>query len=197
MNKFLFTLIGATLSINVFANAQIAVCANPVASMSVMTNNKPLGVITIQLDNSKAPISVANFIQYVKSGFYNDKIFHRVIPGFMIQGGGFDKKMNEASTKAPIKNEANNGLPNDKYTIAMARTNNPNSATSQFFINVNNNVPLNYSASNPGYAVFGKVIKGQDVVDKIAATSTGTVGIYENVPTTPVIIKSVTILPCK
>lgn len=156
-----------------------------------------MGLIDIELNKDKAPGSTANFIQYVNSKFYNDKIFHRVIPGFMIQGGGFDKDLHEDSTKAAIKNEASNGLTNDKYTIAMARTNDPDSATAQFFINVNDNTPLNYSAGNPGYAVFGKVIKGQDVVDKIAQTPTKTSGMYENVPTTPVIIKSARMLPCK
>lgn len=154
------------------------------------------GDIVVKLDFAKAPVTVANFEQYVSSGFYSNKIFHRVIPGFMIQGGGFDAKMNEAATKAPIKNEADNGLTNDKYTIAMARTNDPNSATAQFFVNVNDNKFLNYSASNPGYAVFGKVIQGQAVVDKIAGVSTGTVGMYENVPNTPVVIKSAKMLAC-
>ena len=195
MRKTLFLIMTGFFAIN--ANAavptpKVTACTNPVAELKTS-----MGEIDIELNTAKAPISVANFTQYVTSGFYNDKIFHRVIPGFMIQGGGFDKKMNQAATKAPIKNEANNGLPNDKYTISMARTNDPNSATAQFFINVNDNTPLNYSLSNPGYAVFGKVIKGQDVVDKIAATPTGTVGIYENVPTTPVVIKSAKILSCK
>ncbi len=154
------------------------------------------GKIIVQLNFAKAPVTVANFEQYVSSGFYSNKIFHRVIPGFMIQGGGFDAKMNEATTKAPIKNEADNGLTNDKYTIAMARTNDPNSATAQFFINVKDNNFLNYSAANPGYAVFGKVVQGQAVVDKIAGVPTGTVGMYENVPTTPVVIKSAKMLAC-
>jgi peptidyl-prolyl cis-trans isomerase A (cyclophilin A) len=198
MRKILFVLAGTSLVYNVFAAPKTAVCANPVAELTITQNDKSLGVIDIQLNTAKAPISVANFANYVNSGFYNDKIFHRVIPGFMIQGGGFDKKMNQdVKTKAPIKNEANNGLANDKYTISMARTNDPDSATAQFFINVNDNIPLNYSAANPGYAVFGKVIKGQDVVDKIAATPTNTVGIYENVPTTPVVIKSAKMLTCK
>lgn len=197
MNKVLFLLAGTTVAFNIFAASKTAVCTNPVAELMITLGNKPLGVIDVQLDKSKAPISVDNFTQYVNSGFYNDKIFHRVIRGFMIQGGGFDRKMNQAATKAPIKNEASNGLPNDKYTISMARTNDPNSATAQFFINVNDNTALNYSAVNPGYAVFGKVIKGQDIVDKIAVTKTGTVDIYENVPIIPVVIKSAKMLPCK
>jgi peptidyl-prolyl cis-trans isomerase A (cyclophilin A) len=166
--------------------------ANPVAELK--TN---MGEIDIQLDTAKAPLSVANFVQYVNSKFYDNKIFHRVIPGFMIQGGGFDEKLNQADTKAPIKNEASNGLTNDRYTISMARTNDPDSATAQFFINVNDNASLNYSAANPGYAVFGKVIKGQDVVDKIALTPTKTVNMYENVPVKAVVIKSAKMRACK
>lgn len=157
-----------------------------------------LGTIDIALDANKAPVSVKNFLEYVNSGFYNDKIFHRVIPGFMIQGGGFDKAMNQAKTNAPIKNEAANGLKNDKYTIAMARTQDPDSATAQFFINVKDNDFLNYSGpSNPGYAVFGKVIKGQDVVDKIAEVKTTTVGYYQDVPSSAVIIEKAKILDKK
>lgn len=170
---------------------------NPVAELTILSAGKKIGEIDVQLDTTKAPISVANFVQYVNSGFYDNKIFHRVIPGFMIQGGGFDEKLNQADTKAPIQNEAKNGLTNDKYTISMARTNDPDSATAQFFINVHDNTPLDYSASNPGYAVFGKVIKGQDVVDKIALTPTKTSNMYENVPVTAVVIKSAKMRPCK
>ncbi|MBP7781871.1 MAG: peptidyl-prolyl cis-trans isomerase [Burkholderiales bacterium] len=189
MKKSLLILIAsAGFAANSFA---ATACANPVAELD--TN---FGKIDIQLNPAKAPISVANFEQYVKSGFYSNKIFHRVIPGFMIQGGGFDKDMKEATTKAPIANEATNGLHNDKYTIAMARTNDPNSATAQFFINVNYNDFLNASSSNPGYAVFGKVIKGQDVVDKIAGVATGTVGMNQDVPNSPVLIKSAKMLAC-
>ncbi|MCC2644277.1 MAG: peptidylprolyl isomerase [Burkholderiales bacterium] len=174
------------------AKSQSACTDSPVAEL-----NTSMGIIDVELNKIKAPISVTNFIGYVNSKFYDNKIFHRVIPGFMIQGGGFDKDLKEAATKAPIKNEASNGLTNDKYTIAMARTNDPDSATAQFFINVNNNIPLNNSPSNPGYAVFGKVIKGQDVVDKIALVPSRTSGIYENVPVTPVIVNSVKMLKCK
>ena len=189
MKKSLLILIAsAGFAANSFA---ATACANQVAELD--TN---FGKIDIQLNPAKAPISVANFEQYVKSGFYSNKIFHRVIPGFMIQGGGFDKDMKEATTKAPIANEATNGLHNDKYTIAMARTNDPNSATAQFFINVNYNDFLNASSSNPGYAVFGKVIKGQDVVDKIAGVATGTVGMNQDVPNSPVLIKSAKMLAC-
>jgi peptidyl-prolyl cis-trans isomerase B (cyclophilin B) len=150
-----------------------------------------MGDITLELYPDKAPATVANFLEYVKAGFYNGTIFHRVISGFMIQGGGMDAQMKEKPTRAPIKNEADNGLKNDAYTIAMARTSNPNSATAQFFINVANNVPLNHTAPTPqgwGYAVFGKVIKGQDVVDKIKAVTTTTKGMYQNVPQEPVTI---------
>lgn len=166
--------------------------AYPVAELK--TN---MGEIDVELNTEKAPLSVANFIQYVDNKFYDNKIFHRVIPGFMIQGGGFDKDLKEAKTKDPIKNEAKNGLTNDKYTISMARTNDPDSATAQFFINVHANTPLDYSSSNPGYAVFGKVIKGQDVVDKIAATPTKTSGMYENVPEKAIVIKSAKMRQCK
>jgi peptidyl-prolyl cis-trans isomerase A (cyclophilin A) len=131
-----------------------------------------LGNIVIELNSEKAPITVGNFLDYVESCFYNETIFHRVIKGFMIQGGGFTKTMEQKPTKAPIKNEASNGLLNDRGTIAMARTNNPDSATCQFFINQVDN-DINYkNAANPGYAVFGKVVEGMDVVDKIANVRT-------------------------
>jgi cyclophilin family peptidyl-prolyl cis-trans isomerase len=151
------------------------------------------GPIVIQLDKDKAPISTANFAKYVDSGQYNGTVFHRVIDGFMIQGGGFDKDMKEKPTGAPIRNEADNGLKNDKYTVAMARTPNPHSATAQFFINVTNNDRLNYTSpdvSGWGYAVFGKVVEGQQVVDRIAKVPTTSVGMYQNVPASPVVIES-------
>jgi cyclophilin family peptidyl-prolyl cis-trans isomerase len=150
------------------------------------------GTIEAELNREKAPITVDNFVKYAKKGHYNGTIFHRVIPGFMIQGGGFTPDMNEKPTDAPIKNEAENGLKNDRGTLAMARTGDPNSATSQFFINVVDNEGLN--RPNPdghGYAVFGKVTKGMDVVDAIVAVPTGTRGGHENVPNEPVTIKSV------
>ena len=145
----------------------------------------------------KAPATVANFLQYVKDGHFNGTIFHRVINGFMIQGGGFDAQMNQKPTRAPIKNEADNGLTNEPYTVAMARTNIPDSATAQFFINVNDNKFLNHTAKTPqgwGYAVFGKVVKGQDVVDKIKAVPTATQGMLQNVPVTPVTIVKATVV---
>ena len=138
---------------------------------------------------------MANFLQYVKKGQYNGTIFHRVIKGFMIQGGGFDKDMREKPTDAPIRNEAKNGLKNEAYTIAMARTSNPHSAAAQFFINVNNNQPLDYpSRDGWGYAVFGKVVQGADVVDKIKQVRTGSSGMYDDVPVTPVVIQSATLV---
>jgi peptidyl-prolyl cis-trans isomerase B (cyclophilin B) len=149
------------------------------------------GDITLELYPDKAPATVANFLQYVKDGFYNGTIFHRVINGFMIQGGGFSADLNQKPTRAPIKNEANNGMANDAYTIAMARTMVPDSATAQFFINVNNNQALNHTGKTPqgwGYAVFGKVIKGKEVVDQIKAVATTTKGMHQNVPVEPVTI---------
>ena len=154
------------------------------------------GDITLELNAEKAPITVANFLQYVESGFYSDVIFHRVIDGFMIQGGGFDTSMKQKKTLAEIKNEANNGLTNDKYTIAMARTSIPDSASSQFFINVGNNEFLNHTAptsSGWGYCVFGKVVEGMDVVDKIRAVKTGSKAGHQDVPVEPVIINSAVI----
>ena len=149
------------------------------------------GDITLELYSDKAPATVANFLQYVKDGFYNGTIFHRVIDGFMIQGGGFGADLNQKPTRAPIKNEADNGLANDAYTIAMARTMDPDSATAQFFINVNNNQALNHTGKTSrgwGYAVFGKVIKGKEVVDQIKAVATTTKGMHQNVPVQPVTI---------
>lgn len=151
------------------------------------------GDITLELNEEKAPASVANFISYVEDGHYNGTIFHRVIDGFMIQGGGFDKDMNQKSTKDPIKNEANNGLKNDLGTIAMARTSDPHSATAQFFINVTDNGFLNFSSETAqgwGYAVFGKVTDGIDVVNKIKGVSTGNQGMHRDVPKEEVVIES-------
>ena len=154
-----------------------------------------LGDIVVQLDPAKAPKTVENFLSYVKDKHYDGTIFHRVIDGFMVQGGGFTADMVQKPTKAPIPLEAGNGLKNDTYTIAMARTGNPNSATAQFFINVKDNAMLN--APQPdghGYAVFGKVVKGTDVVDKIKAVATGNKGGHQNVPTTPITITSATLV---
>jgi cyclophilin family peptidyl-prolyl cis-trans isomerase len=148
-----------------------------------------MGPITVALDAVKAPISTDNFTKYVSSGFYNGTIFHRVIDGFMIQGGGMTKDMVEKPTSAPIKNEGANGLKNDEYTVSMARRPDPDSATAQFFINVKNNDMLNAVAPRPGYAVFGKVVDGKDTVDKIRKVPTGNAGMHQNVPTTPVLIE--------
>ena len=159
------------------------------------TTNK--GVIDIELDHEHAPKSSANFEQYVRDGFYDGTIFHRVIKGFMIQGGGFERGMKEKATRAPIENEAANGLKNNKYTIAIARTSAPHSASSQFFINVVDNDFLNHTAPNPqgwGYAVFGKVTAGQNVVDEIARVPTSTHGFYGDVPVDDIVIEKAEIL---
>lgn len=156
-----------------------------------------MGAIVIELNEEKAPKTVENFLNYVKSGHYDGTIFHRIIDGFMIQGGGMDAEMNEKSTNAPIENEADNGLKNDKGTIAMARTQDPHSATSQFFINVKDNDFLNHSGKNMqgwGYTVFGKVTSGMDVVDKMRGVPTGRFGMHADVPKEPVVINSATIV---
>lgn len=154
-----------------------------------------MGEIVLELDQQKAPKSVANFLQYVKSGYYKGTVFHRVIDGFMIQGGGFDKNMKQKATKPAIRNEAQNGLQNVTYSIAMARTGDPHSATSQFFINVSNNGALDYPGRDGyGYTVFGKVVSGMDVVDKIKAVPVADKGPHQNVPVTPVVIESATLL---
>jgi len=155
------------------------------------------GVITLELDAEKAPITVANFLEYVKSGFYNGLIFHRVINGFMIQGGGMLPGMEQKPTNATIQNEANNGLSNDAYTIAMARTPNPHSASSQFFININDNHFLNFSSETSqgwGYCVFGRVVKGKKVVDKIKQVETGSQGGHQDVPVKDVVILSAEVI---
>jgi cyclophilin family peptidyl-prolyl cis-trans isomerase len=165
---------------------------NPVVLMKTSQ-----GDVKIELDKAKAPITVENFLVYVNTKFYDGTIFHRVIPAFMIQGGGFDKDMNQKKTNAPIKNEAGNGLKNVSGTIAMARTGDPNSATAQFFINTKDNPFLDHrndTAQGYGYAVFGKVVDGMDVVKKIEQVQTTTRAPYENVPVTPVIIESVRVV---
>lgn len=156
-----------------------------------------MGDITLELDAKKAPVTVENFVAYVKSGHFDGTIFHRVMDNFMIQGGGFTDKMVQKPTKAPIKNEADNGLKNLKYTIAMARTSDPHSASAQFFINVVDNDFLNFSSptnSGWGYAVFGKVTAGTDVVDKIKKVKTGNNGFHQNVPIEPVTIIKATVV---
>lgn len=154
-----------------------------------------MGAIVVELDRQAAPVTVKNFLEYVESGFYDGTIFHRVIPGFMIQGGGFTKNLDRKKTHNPIINEAKNGLSNKRGTIAMARTNDPNSATSQFFINHKDNAPLDYSGRNAGYAVFGKVTEGMDVVDAIATVKTTTRNGMADVPVEPVVINSAKVVP--
>ena len=155
-----------------------------------------MGTMVLELDSEKAPKTAENFASYVREGFYDGTIFHRVIDGFMIQGGGFDDQMNQKETKEPVENEANNGLKNEKYTVAMARTQDPHSATAQFFINVKDNDFLNHTAPNArgwGYAVFGKIVEGTEVVDAIKSVKTGNVGYHQDVPIEPVVIIKATI----
>ena len=162
---------------------------------SVVLMKTSLGNIKIELMQRESPITVKNFLSYVEAGYYSGTILHRVIPGFMVQGGGFTSDMKVKKTGQPIKNEASNGLKNDRGTIAMARTSAPDSATSQFFINLVNNDNLNRPMPDGhGYAVFGKVIEGMDVVDRIASVSTGVTMGFPNVPKTPVVIKSITVV---
>lgn len=167
-------------------------------SMTNVKMDTSKGVIMLELDAEKAPLTVANIEAYIKDGFYDGVIFHRVIPNFMVQGGGMNPDMSEKSDKrAPVKNEANNGLKNDRGTLAMARTNDPHSASSQFFINLKDNDFLNFTSESPagwGYAVFGKVTDGMDVVDAIAAVQTGQKGYHGDVPTETITINSMTIV---
>jgi peptidyl-prolyl cis-trans isomerase B (cyclophilin B) len=174
-----------------------ALFALPVHAASTSTQGKTKmvklhtnhGIITIQLDAEKAPISTQNFLDYVNAGFYSNVVFHRVIPNFMIQGGGFEPGMKQKAVNAPIKNEAANGLKNEQYTIAMARTGDPHSATAQFFINTKNNSFLDYPGQDGwGYCVFGKVIEGMEVVDAIGKVKTGNSGFHQDVPKEDVII---------
>ena len=161
-------------------------------SVLLTTNH---GQITLELDADKAPKTVENFLSYVKSGHYDGTIFHRVIDGFMIQGGGFSPDMRQKPTEDPVENEANNGLTNDRYTIAMARTSDPHSASAQFFINVNDNDFLNYPGSDGwGYCVFGKVTSGTEVVDKIGKVDTGRRSMFSDVPTDDVVIEKAEIV---
>ena len=183
MRSLLFAALAVAMPIA--SHAQSAACDKVKLTTS-------MGPIVIQLDRAKAPISSANFAQYAQAGHYNGTVFHRVIPNFMIQGGGFTDKMAQKPVQAPIKNESTNGLKNDNYTVAMARTGVRDSATSQFFINVKDNDMLNYRDETQGgwgYAVFGKVASGQDTVDKIRKVATGNQGPHQNVPTTPVVIE--------
>ncbi|MBG6223343.1 MULTISPECIES: peptidylprolyl isomerase [unclassified Janthinobacterium] len=192
--RFCTVFAGLTLGSAVVAAAPASPAAAPASAPHVSLKTS-LGEIVLELNQEKAPHSVANFLQYVKSGYYKGTVFHRVIDGFMIQGGGFEKNMKQKAAKAPIKNEAQNGLQNVTYSIAMARTGDPHSATSQFFINVNDNGALDYPGRDGfGYTVFGKVVSGMDVVDKIKAVPVADKGPHQNVPVTPVVIESATLL---
>ena len=187
--KSALALVGLALA----AHFSVATAQNPSLPQVKLTTS--LGDIVLELEPDKAPKTVENFLQYVKDKHYDGTIFHRVIDGFMVQGGGFTPGMAQKPVRAPIALEAANGLKNDKYTIAMARTNVPDSATAQFFINVKDNAMLN--APQPdghGYAVFGKVVQGSDIVDKIKAVATGNQGGHQNVPTTAVTITSATLV---
>lgn len=176
-----------------FLFALTACAANP--QLEVRTSH---GTLNIELYADKAPKTVENFLQYAKDGFFSGTVFHRVIPGFMIQGGGMTPDLKEKPTRPPIQNEARNGLKNDAGTLAMARTNDPNSASAQFYINLVNNDGLNYpSPDGAGYAVFGKVVQGFEVVEKIAKVPTGNAGPHRNVPISPVVIESIKLLPEK
>lgn len=177
-------------------NKQPTTKSTPVKAKEMVTLKTNMGDIQIELDAKNAPHTVANFLEYAKAGHYDGVIFHRVIPNFMIQGGGFDAEMQEKKTRGPVPNEANNGLTNDKYTLAMARTSDPHSASAQFFINSKDNDFLNFKSETPsgwGYAVFGKVTGGTDVVDAIEKVATGQRGPYGDVPTESVIIESVVV----
>lgn len=177
------------LSTSLFFATQVAFAAPQVEFVTTE------GKIVLELNAEKAPKSAENFMRYAKEGFYNGTVFHRVIPNFMIQGGGFDTQLEQKTTRAPIPNEAANGLQNQRGTIAMARTNDPHSATAQFFINHKNNVMLDYpSRDGWGYAVFGKVTQGMEVVDKIAAAATGNIKGMQNVPFKNIVIQSVNII---
>ena len=181
------------LAVALAGQAMLAAAANPLVELKTSA-----GTIVLELYPEKAPKTVANFLEYVKSGFYDGLIFHRVIDGFMIQGGGMNAKLEEKPTRAPIENEAKNGLKNDAGTIAMARTQNPHSASAQFFINLEDNRSLNYpSPDGWGYAVFGKVTGGMDVVRKIGKEPTTTRGYQRDVPVTPILIQSARQLPEK
>jgi cyclophilin family peptidyl-prolyl cis-trans isomerase len=175
----------------IVAQAAAPPSPSPSPAGPVATVETSMGRIRIALDQERSPISVANFAKYARSGHYAGTVFHRVMPNFMIQGGGMTPELQEKPTSPAIRNEARNGVRNTRGSVAMARTNDPNSATSQFFINLKDNPFLDFGIQGAGYAVFGQVIDGMDVVDKIAAVRTKTAGPYENVPVTPVVIKSV------
>jgi peptidyl-prolyl cis-trans isomerase B (cyclophilin B) len=196
-------LVGMLPLVSLSAQAAPPSTSTPKQGVTSMSTNPrvkmttSLGDIVITLDAAKAPKTVANFLAYVNDGFYNGTVFHRVIDGFMVQGGGFEPGLKQKPTKANVENEANNGLKNNKYTLAMARTSDPHSATAQFFINVANNDFLNHTAPTAqgwGYAVFGEVTEGKDVVDKMKAVATANSGFHQNVPTTDLLITKAVVL---
>jgi cyclophilin family peptidyl-prolyl cis-trans isomerase len=190
---FLAALAALTMGGAFAAENDAATPAAPPAGPRVVLKTN-MGNIVLELYPDKAPKTVGNFLRYVKEGFYKGTIFHRVIPDFMIQGGGYDKQLGGKPVHAPIQSEAKNGLKNETYTIAMAREENPHSATSQFFINVNDNYPLDYPYGDGwGYCVFGKVVEGMDVVDKIKLVATTSKSVFENLPIKPVIVESASI----
>ena len=196
-------LVGMLPLVSLSAQAAPPSTSTPKQGVTSMSTNRrvkmttSLGDIVITLDAVKAPKTVANFLAYVNDGFYNGTVFHRVIDGFMVQGGGFEPGLKQKPTKANVENEANNGLKNNKYTLAMARTSDPHSATAQFFINVANNDFLNHTAPTAqgwGYAVFGEVTEGKDIVDKMRAVPTANSGFHQNVPTTDLLITKAVVL---
>jgi peptidyl-prolyl cis-trans isomerase B (cyclophilin B) len=192
LKRSIFSVI--SVSIGNFSFSSTFAKAKKQTMVKLKTN---FGDITINLNAEKAPATVANFLEYAKNGFYSNTIFHRVINGFMIQGGGFEPGMKQKPTKDPIKNEADNGLKNEKYTLAMARTNDPHSATAQFFINVENNEFLNFKSPTPqgwGYCVFAEVVEGKDIVDKIVAVKTSSKGFHQDVPIEDVVIQGIEII---
>ena len=194
---FLLGLMMMALSLSAQATTSSTTQGNTMSTNPKVLLQTNKGDITLELDAEKAPNTTQNFLNYVNAGFYNGTIFHRVINNFMIQGGGFEVGMKQKETNAPIENEANNGLKNDRYTIAMARTNDPHSATAQFFINVADNDFLNHTNPTPngwGYAVFGTVVEGTDVVDSIKGVKTGNKGFHQDVPVEDVIIENATVV---
>lgn len=194
MRGMLSTVVLTTLFCGIFAMAAQAQKSETNPRVTIKTN---LGEIVVELDSAAAPKTVANFLQYVRDGFYDGTVFHRVIEGFMIQGGGMSPDLARKETRAPIQNEADNGLKNDRGTIAMARTGEPHSATSQFFINTVDNIALNHSGKNPrgwGYCVFGKVVSGMETVDRIEGVQTTRKGPYQDVPAETVVIEKATLV---
>src|SRR5512134_2688426 len=171
------------------APAPLPAPKGPFVTLEVTQGRQPLGTITMALDREKAPVSVENFLEYVKAGHYDGTVFHRVMPGFMIQGGGYTPEMEEKPTRPPIVNEARNGLRNSRGAIAMARLDDPNSASSQFFVNLRDNHRLDFGISGAGYAVFGRVVEGMEIVDRIAMVPRTSRGQHENVPEMPIVIR--------